>query len=36
MDKNEVKKIFDLYEYHLLKEEEDYMVYAVGRNLYPG
>lgn len=36
MDRNYIKKIFDLYEYRLLKEEEDFMVYAVGRNLYPG
>ena len=36
MNRTEIKKIFQLYEYHLLKEEEDYMVYAVGRNLYPG
>lgn len=36
MDRNYIKKIFDLYEYRLLKEEEEFMVYAVGRNLYPG
>lgn len=36
LDKKEIKRVFELYEYTCLKEEADYMVYAVGRNLYPG
>lgn len=36
IDRNRIKDIFKLYEYKCLRDEEDYMVYAVGRNLYPG
>lgn len=36
IDKNKIKRVFELYEYICLEEKEDYIVYAVGRNLYPG
>lgn len=29
LNKNEIKRVFALYEYTCLKEESDYMVYAV-------
>lgn len=36
IDRKKIKDIFKLYEYTCMCDEEDYMVYAVGRNLYPG
>lgn len=36
IDREKIKKTFTLYEYTCLYESEDYMVYSVGRNLYPG
>lgn len=36
IDREKIKEIFKLYEYSCLCETKDYMVYAVGRNLYPG
>ena len=35
-EKEKIKKIFELYEYSCLRETDNYMVYSVGRNLYPG
>lgn len=36
LDREKIRAIFKLYEYTCLRDENDYMVYAVGRNLYPG
>lgn len=36
IDKNKIRQIFELYDYTCLRETENYMVYSVGRNLYPG
>lgn len=36
IDKNKIKQIFELYDYSCLRETDNYMVYSVGRNLYPG
>ena len=36
INKAKIKEIFERYEYRCICEEKDYMVYEVGRNLYPG
>lgn len=36
MSISEIKSVFEMYGYKLMEENDDYMVYAVGRNLYPG
>lgn len=33
---NKIKEVFKLYDYDLLQESDDYLVYSVGHNLYPG
>lgn len=36
MDIEKLKKIFALYEYKLLKETDDYIIYNEGHSMYPG
>mgnify|MGYP002852998311 FL=1 len=36
MDTCHIKEIFELYEYHLLKETNDYIVFSEGHSMYPG
>ena len=31
-----IKEIFEMYDYQLLTEEDDYLIYSMSRNLYPG
>lgn len=32
----QIKSVFEMYGYKLMRESSDFLVYAVGRNLYPG